>query len=75
MVLDRREYLVRDRPGNADTERVMRTIKEDLVWPNEFMTADALAEALKRWVHFYNHEYPHSALGYASPCEYERRAA
>jgi transposase InsO family protein len=61
--------------GNADTERVMRTIKEDLVWPNEFLTAAALAEALARWVHFYNHEYPHSALDYASPCEYERRAA
>jgi len=22
--------------GNADTEGVMRTIKEDLVWPNDF---------------------------------------
>jgi len=53
----------------------MRTIKEDLVWPNEFLTADALAEALVRWMHFYNHAYPHSALNYASPCEYERRAA
>lgn len=61
--------------GNADTERVMRTIKEDLVWPHEFLTADALAEALARWVDFYNHDYPHSALGYVSPCEYERRAA
>ena len=61
--------------GNADTERVMRTIKEDLVWPNEFLTVNALTEALARWVDFYNHEYPHSALGYVSPCEYERRAA
>ncbi len=25
--------------GNADTERVMRTIKEDLVWPHELLTA------------------------------------
>jgi transposase InsO family protein len=24
--------------GNADTERVIRMIKEDLVWPNDFMT-------------------------------------
>ena len=58
--------------GNADTERVMRTIKEDLVWPNEFLTDGSLEMALDKWVQFYNHDYPHSVLGYASPCEYGR---
>lgn len=42
-------------------------IKEDLLWPNEFLTVEALAQALQRRVQFYNHEYPHSTLGYASP--------
>ncbi len=58
--------------GNADTERVIRTIKEDLVWPHEFLTDESLATAVDKWVQFYNHDYPHSALGYATPCEYER---
>ena len=59
--------------GNADTERVMRTIKEDLVWPNDFKHPAELAKALTEWVVKYNNDYPHSAIGYATPCEYERR--
>jgi putative transposase len=59
--------------GNADTERVMRTIKEDLVWPNDFQTPAELAAALERWVTWYNTDYPHSSLGYATPCEFERQ--
>ena len=58
--------------GNADTERVLRTLKEDLIWPNEFGTVQALREALDRWVYDYNNDYPDSAIGYATPCEYER---
>jgi len=58
--------------GNADTERVMRTIKEDLVWPNDFQCPLQIQQALTRWVNVYNTDYPHSTLGYATPCEYER---
>lgn len=58
--------------GNADTERVIRTIKEDLVWPNDFECPNHLQQALAKWIHAYNTDYPHSALGYATPCEYER---
>ena len=58
--------------GNADTERVIRTIKEDLVWPNDFSTPFELQAALDRWVVDYNTDYPHSSLGYKTPCEFER---
>ena len=58
--------------GNADTERVIRTMKEDLVWTNEFESIDQLKLAIDRWVNDYNTDYPHSALGYMTPCEYER---
>ena len=58
--------------GNADTERVLRTLKEDLLWPHDFEHPSALAQALDAWVIAYNTDYPHSALGYATPCEYER---
>ena len=57
--------------GNADTERVMRTIKEDLVWPREWESFNELKEALGKWIHEYNEDYPHSSLGYDTPCGYE----
>ena len=58
--------------GNADTERVLRTIKKDLMWPNEWHTPFELQEALDKWVKDYNEDYPHSSLKYKTPCEYER---
>jgi len=57
--------------GNADTERVIRTVKEDLIWPNDFSTPFELQVALDRWVLDYNTDYPHSSLNYKTPCEYE----
>lgn len=58
--------------GNADTERMMRTIKEDLVWPREFDSFDAFKAALTSWIRAYNEDYPHSSIGYMTPYEYER---
>ena len=58
--------------GNADTERVIRTIKEDLVWIREFDSVAALEAALKMWQKAYNEDFPHSSLGYMTPYEYER---
>jgi len=58
--------------GNADTERVMRTIKEELIWLNEFRSLDEARERIEDWImNFYNRVYVHSALGYLSPEEYE----
>jgi len=58
--------------GNADTERVIRTIKEDLVWTKEFDSVAAFETALNLWRKAYNEEYPHSSLGYVTPYQYER---
>lgn len=57
--------------GNADTERVIRTIKEDLIWIREFKSPFELDEALKKWIIKYNTVFPHSSLGYQTPQEYE----
>jgi len=59
--------------GNADTERVFRTFKEDVVWPNEFDSYDRTTAEVDRWVHFYNTEYPHSSLGEISPTQFENK--
>ena len=58
--------------GNADTERVIRTLKEDLVRPNKFDSVADFEKALNIWQKEYNEDYLHSSLGYMTPYEYER---
>jgi putative transposase len=58
--------------GNAETERFMRTLKEELLWLEEFAGLDEAQEKLSAWIDFYNQRYLHSALGYKSPMEYEQ---
>ena len=53
--------------GNAETERFMRTMKEELLWLREWKSSDELSKALLEWVKQYNADYPHSALEYRSP--------
>jgi len=59
--------------GNADTERVIRTLKEDLVWPREWNSIIELKDRLDAWIVDYNTDYPHSSLGYMTPVEFENR--
>lgn len=58
--------------GNADTERLMRTLKEELVWLREWTSPVELERALAAWIDWYNSRYRHSALGYQTPVEFER---
>ena len=53
--------------GNADMERFMRTLKEELVWINEFTSPSVFLETLDHWIDAYNANYLHSTLGYRSP--------
>jgi putative transposase len=58
--------------GNADTERMIRTIKEEVIWLNEFETLEEAKEKIGKWIEIdYNKNYVHSALGYQSPEEFE----
>ncbi|HPO52477.1 MAG TPA: integrase core domain-containing protein, partial [bacterium] len=59
--------------GNADTERVIRTLKEDLVWTREWTSPYAFREELVAWINRYNQDYPHSSLGYMTPVEFEQK--
>ncbi len=59
--------------GNADTERLMRTMKEELIWSNDWLSYGQLSAALDRWVHEYNTHYLHSALGYVAASVYEKK--
>ena len=59
--------------GNADTERMMRTLKEELVWINEWESPSQFIQALDKWVEGYNNEYLHSALNYQTPVDFEKQ--
>ena len=52
---------------NAYVERVIRTIKEEEVWPNNWDTFLEAHEAVESYIRFYNNERLHSALGYITP--------
>lgn len=57
--------------GNADTERVFQTMKEELLWLREWTSPFELADALGNWIDGYNQSYLHSSLGYKTPIKVE----
>jgi putative transposase len=66
----RGQYTGYDAPDdNAFVERVMRTIKEEEVWPNSWDSLWEAHEAIEKYIKFYNEERPHSALGYETPAK------
>jgi transposase InsO family protein len=58
--------------GNAETERFMRTMKEELLWLREWTSFDDLFTTLGVWIESYNREYLHSTLKYKTPLEAEQ---
>jgi putative transposase len=58
--------------GNADTERVMRTLKEECLGLRDWTCPFELIKALEAWIADYNEHYLHSALGYKPPRQFER---
>jgi putative transposase len=57
--------------GNADTERVMHTLKEECLWLQEWASPFELVRALATWIDTYHNHYLHSALGYRTPWKVE----
>ena len=53
--------------GNSDTERVMRTIKEDIVWCYDWQSPFEFEVALGKWIHDYNTDFPHQSLKNMTP--------
>jgi len=59
--------------GNADTERLIRTIKEELCWLREWSSVEELAIEMEKFVEYFNEQYLHSAIGYKTPNEFENQ--
>jgi transposase InsO family protein len=53
--------------GNGDTGRVMRTIKEDIVWGYDWDNPFEFQIALTKWINDYNTDFPHQALNNLTP--------
>lgn len=53
--------------GNSDTERVMRTIKEDTVWCYDWENPFSFEVHLAKWINDYNTDFPHQALNNLTP--------
>lgn len=58
--------------GNGDTERMMRTLKEELIWLRECGSHQELHDAIAKWVDHYNEQYHHLSLGYKTPRQFEQ---
>lgn len=58
--------------GNAVVERLIRTLKEELIWLRDWNSADELRAAVATWLDHYHHHRPHQALNWQTPME--RRA-
>lgn len=55
---------------NAFVERVIRTLKEEEIWPNLYDTMSEAREAVENYIRYYNAERVHSALNYRTPDEF-----
>ena len=55
--------------GNADTERFIRTMKEELLWLNEYGGLNEIKQNLDDWALYYNNSYLHSSLKYKTPIQ------
>ena len=53
--------------GNSDTERVMRTIKEDIVWCYDWDNPFDFEIALNKLINDYNTYFPHQSLNNMTP--------
>lgn len=58
--------------GNAVAERVIQTLKVELIWTRDWESIEELRIAIQVWLQAYNSERPHQALAWAAPLE--RRA-
>lgn len=56
--------------GNSDTERVMRTIKEDIVWCYDWDHPFNFQMALTKWINDYNTDFPHQTLNNMTPNQF-----
>ena len=67
----RQEFITPYTPEqNGIVERFFRSLKEECVWQHNFGDFAEARAAISKWIHWYNAERPHQALGYRSPRQF-----
>jgi putative transposase len=67
----RQEFITPYTPEqNGIVERFFRSLKEECVWQHVFRDFAEARREITTWIHGYNTERPHQALGYQSPTEW-----
>lgn len=56
--------------GNANTERFMRTMKEELLWLYEWENVNDVKNKLLNWLSGFKYNYRHSVLNYKTSNEF-----
>lgn len=59
--------------GNAVAERLIQTLKVELIWTRDWKNAQELEAAIREWMVRYNTRRPHQSLAWQTPAE--RRVA
>lgn len=57
---------------NSGAESLWSTFKHEFYYRHTFATAAELVAAVDKWMHFYNNQRRHSAIGMQSPIAYEQ---
>lgn len=52
---------------NGKAERFIQTLLREWAFAAAYRTSEHRARALEPWLHFYNHQRPHGALGHQAP--------
>ncbi len=58
--------------GYADTERVIWTLKEELLWLRERTSSLERERAVVAWIEWYNTGCLYSTIGYRTPTAFEQ---
>lgn len=64
---------VREPQGNGCVERMVRTLKEQLLWLRRFATIDELNVALQDFLRLYNERWILERHGYLTPAQFRRK--
>jgi transposase InsO family protein len=71
--IDSSPAFVRSPEGNGCAERLIRTMKEQLLWLRPFKNVEELRLALLEWMHRYNHSWLIERHGYLTPAQARRQ--
>ncbi|MHA1170348.1 MAG: transposase [Candidatus Hodarchaeales archaeon] len=55
---------------NAFVERVIRTLKKEEIWMNQYDSFEEAHEAVDSFIRFFNRERIHASLNYHTPVEF-----